>query len=364
MDVLIAACLPHVGELDNYSYSTSSSKESLFYPPNLPLSATLEIANHPILDAVKNTLFSTLPVGHYLTAVRDKLEVVPKGGRMIPQPKPLDSRVATVIVTLPVRHRGGALVIRDPDENEEIYHGGGRGGAIGVGHLEWTAILADCDYEVEEVTKGCRLTLSYAVYLRTFGPSGLQPDPLITPSDRFLDLVAPVMNVCRGRNIAFYLTGEYGVNPADVLAESLVPYLKGGDSLLYHALKLYKLAPELRWTAGGYVWPVDRTVECSNDVDLIAHGRDPHYRSPPLQGVFSTHSPRAEWDHLDAQERKNLRWRVEHSGAVLLEEADIMEMTLELISPGVQITRERVPFVSGGQLEKLVVNVLLVVYVA
>ena len=112
------------------------------------------------------------------------------------------------------------------DENEDIYHGGGRGGAIGVGHLEWTAILADSDYEVEEVTKGCRVTLSYAVYLRTFGPSGLLPDPLITPSDRFLDLLAPVLNVCRGRRIAFYLTGEYGVNPADLLAESLVPYVR------------------------------------------------------------------------------------------------------------------------------------------
>lgn len=365
LDVLIAACIPHVAELEDYSSYSSPGRESLFYPPNLPLSATLEIANHPILDAVRTTLFSTVPVGHYLTALRDRLEVVQKGGRMIPQPKPLDGRVATIIVTLPVRYRGGALVVRDIDENEEIYHGGGRGGAIGVGHLEWTAILADCDYEVEEVTKGCRVTLSYAVYLRTFGPSGVQPDPLITPSDRFLDLVAPVLNVCRGRKIAFYLTGEYGVNPADVLAESLVPYLKGGDSLLYHAFKLYKLAPELRWTAGGYVWPVDRTVECSNDVPH--HGRimpDPHYRSPPLQGVFSTHIPRTDLEHLDAHERKNLRWRVEHSGAVLLEEDDIMEMSLELSLPEGPITKERVPFVSGGQLEKLVVNILLVVYVA
>lgn len=365
MDVLISACHSHVAELDEYqSYSTSPSKESLFYPPNLPLSATLEIANHPILDAVKNTLFSTLPVGHYLTSVRDRLEVVRKGGRMIPQRKPLDARIATIIVTLPVRYRGGALVIRDVDENEDIYHGGGRGGAIGVGHLEWTAMLADCDYEVEEVTKGCRVTLSYAVYLRTFGPSGLLPDPLITPSDRFLDLLAPILNVCRGRRIAFYLTGEYGVNPADILAESLVPYLKGGDSLLYHALKLYKLAPELRWTAGGYVWPLDRAVECSNDLDHHGRTMPVSYGSPPVQGLFSNHSPRIEWDPLDAQERKNLRWRVEHSGAIPLEEADIMEILLEMTSPGTLITKERVPFIMGGQLEKLVVNVLLVVYVA
>jgi hypothetical protein len=134
---------------------------------------------------------------------------------------------------------------------------------------------------------------------------------------------------------------------------------------------LYKLSPELRWTAGGYVWPVDRAVECAND-DLVGHGPHPlpsimpegHYRSPPVQGVFSTHNPVLELDPLNIQERNNLRWRVENSGAVLLEEAEIMEMPLDSSSLGAPITKERVPFVSGGQLEKLVVNVLLVVYIS
>lgn len=228
----MAACRPHASDLDEYT----STRESLFYPPNLPLSATLEIANHPIIDAIRNTLFPTLPKGHHLTAVRDMLEIVPKGGRMTPPPKPIDSRVATVIVTLPVRYRGGALIIRDPnaieEASEDIYRGGGKGHTssqghtgVGIDHLEWTAHLANCDYEVEEVTKGLRLTISYAVYVRSFGTGGVMPDPLITPSDRFLDLIAPILNICRGRKIAFYLTGEYGVNPAEMLAESLVPYV-------------------------------------------------------------------------------------------------------------------------------------------
>lgn len=229
----MAACRPHASDLDEYT----STRESLFYPPNLPLSATLEIANHPIIDAIRNALFPTLPKGHHLTAVRDMLEIVPKGGRMTPLPKPIDSRVATVIVTLPVRYRGGALIIRDPnaieEAGEDIYRGGGKSHTssqghtgVGIDHLEWTALLANCDYEVEEVTKGLRLTISYAVYVRSFGTGGVMPDPLITPSDRFLDLIAPILNICRGRKIAFYLTGEYGVHPAEVLAESLVPYVR------------------------------------------------------------------------------------------------------------------------------------------
>ena len=236
LDVLMAACRPHASDLDEYT----STREALFYPPNLPLSATLEIANHPIIDAVRSTLFSTLPKGHHLTAVRDMLEIVPKGGRMTPTPKPIDGRVATIIVTLPVRYRGGALIIRDPnsldDSYEEIYRGGGKSHTsaqghtgVGIDNLEWTAFLANCDYEVEEVTKGLRLTISYAVYVRSFGTGGVMPDPLITPSDRFLDLVAPILNICRGRKIAFYLTGEYGVNPAEMLAESLVPHVRRGD---------------------------------------------------------------------------------------------------------------------------------------
>lgn len=243
LDVLMAACKPYASDREEYT----STHESLFYPPNLPLSATLEIANHPILEAVRNTLFSTLPKGHHLTAIRDKLEIVPKGGRMTPQLKPTDGRVATVVVTLPVRYRGGALIIRDPNTPaspdfggvEEIYRGGGKSHTssqghtgVGIDNLEWTAFLSNCDYEVEEVAKGLRLSISYAVYVRSFGTGGIMADPLITPSDRFLDLIAPILNVCRGKKIAFYLTGEYGVNPAEIVADSLVPYVsRGGYSV-------------------------------------------------------------------------------------------------------------------------------------
>ncbi|TFY79753.1 hypothetical protein EWM64_g4257, partial [Hericium alpestre] len=72
LDVLIAACRPHESTEDDYY---SEGGDSLYYPSNLPLTTSLEIANHPILEAVRNTLFPTLPGGHYLTALRDKLEV-------------------------------------------------------------------------------------------------------------------------------------------------------------------------------------------------------------------------------------------------------------------------------------------------
>ena len=232
LDMLISSCLPHP------SVNGYAETETLFYPPTLPLTATLELANHPILDAVRNTLFPALPVGHYLTAIRDKLEIWPKGNGITAQSRPLDNRVATILVTLPVKFRGGSLVVRSPDGSEEKFYG--RGGKSG--DMEWTAFMSDCDYEIQPVRSGCRITISYAVQLKSFGPAGLQPDPLITPSDQFLDKLSPVLNLSRGRSIAFYLTGEYGVNPGEVLAESLVPNVSllpecpsGRRSLFYAA---------------------------------------------------------------------------------------------------------------------------------
>ena len=138
---------------------------------------------------------------------------------MAAQGIPGDMRVATVMLTLPVRFRGGAFFVTSPEGQVERFQG--RSGKSG--HIDWVAYLSDCTTEVEPVQKGCRITISYAVHLRTFGPAGVSPDPLITPSEYLLDNLAQVFNVMRGRTIAFYLTGDYNVSPADVLAESLVP---------------------------------------------------------------------------------------------------------------------------------------------
>ncbi|KAJ3889876.1 hypothetical protein GG344DRAFT_89220 [Lentinula edodes] len=358
LDVLIAACRPHqTSDYDDYS-----DNESLFYPPNFPLTTSLEIANLPILDAVRSSLFPLLPQGHYLTVMRDKLEVVVKGGRMGPQPRSLrnDGRVATIVVTLPVRFRGGSFIVRDSEGYEERYFG--RGGKNG--DMEWLAFSADCEYEVETVTKGCRITILYGVYLKTFGPTGVT-EPLINPSDNFLDLMSPVLNMSLGRRVGIYVSNDYGVNPSEVLAESLVPMLKGGDSVLYHAIKLYKLSPELHWTAGGYIWPVDRTVEIaeqgqnSSPSAKLAAGSVAG-RAGSVNGGFIGSTAGSAYPDSDEDLLDNLRYRVQQSGAIPLGEADITILN-DWNNPAPMIGKERVPFVVGGELDKLVVNALMVI---
>ena len=62
-------------------------------------------------------------------------------------------------------------------------------------------------------------------------------------------------------------------------------------------------------------------------------------------------------------ETDDLRQKVVKSGGVPLAETDILLLSDQVTYPGV-ISREKAPFVSSmGELEKLVVNILMVVYV-
>jgi hypothetical protein len=187
------------------------------------LTTTFDLTSHPILDAVRNSLLPTTPPGYYLTTERDKLEVLLAGAHLSPQPAYLrnDGRLATIIITLPSNYRGGALVIRDKDGKEDRFAGKG-----GKGEVEWTAFLGDCDYLVEPVAKGCRLTLSYAVLPKAFGVDEGINHALALPSDPFFDLIAPILNQERGRRIAFFLAHDYKSNPADSLADTLIPQVR------------------------------------------------------------------------------------------------------------------------------------------
>jgi hypothetical protein len=117
--------------------------------------------------------------------------------------------------------------------------------------------------------------------------------------------------------------------------------LKGVDLLVYNAFKLHKLSPELHWTAGGYVWPADRTLEDFGGDDIAANSNP-----------------------INSREFDAIRSRVEASGAVSLVNANITVLS-DWTSLNVAPVKgeQRIYFVSNGELEKLVLNVLVVIYV-
>ena len=154
-----------------------------------------------------------------------------------------------------------------------------------------------------------------------------------------------------------YVLSQIHLFSPSILTRLCCDQLKGGDSLLYHAIKVYKLTPELHWAAGGYIWPLDRLVDCGVDMPFF-NRQSPPSVGAPLRGVFS---PSGSVHGHDIEESDKLRSRVEGSAAILLSEAGIVILTdHDSLGP---TGKERAPFVSGGMLEKLVVNVLLVAYV-
>lgn len=126
-------------------------------------------------------------------------------------------------------------------------------------------------------------------------------------------------------------------------------------------MKLYSLSPELRWSAGGYIWPVDQVVEIVNeslDSPTASIGRGSLSSAGSRRGPFSSSASEPGEEEVDG-----LRAKVVKSGAIPITDTDIRVLSDQIAFPGV-IAREKVPFVSPvGDMEKLVVNVLMVVYV-
>ena len=92
------------------------------------------------------------------------------------------------------------------------------------------------------------------------------------------------------------------------------------------------------------------------------------YTSPSKRSVtmsvrpMSYYGDPAEDEELDMMRTDSdiVRSRVEESGAIALAEAEIFVLSDWSSSP---VTKERVYFASGGDLEKLVINVMIVTFV-
>jgi len=104
-----------------------------------------------------------LPEGGTLTAVLDKMLVYGRGQFFAPHQDSErgDDMVGTLVVELPCQHRGGAVVIEHLGK-KKVYAGAARGPS----DLGLLAFYADCHHEVQPVTSGCRVTLTYQLVHR------------------------------------------------------------------------------------------------------------------------------------------------------------------------------------------------------
>ncbi|MEO5726313.1 MAG: 2OG-Fe(II) oxygenase, partial [Byssovorax sp.] len=115
-----------------------------------------------------------LPESGVLTATLDKMLVYGPGQFFASHQdsERADDMVGSLVVELPSRHVGGALVIEHRGEQKVF-----RGAPRGVLDLSLLAFYADCHHEVKPVESGYRITLTYHLTFRG-APGGRAPLPL------------------------------------------------------------------------------------------------------------------------------------------------------------------------------------------
>jgi hypothetical protein len=118
-------------------------------------------ALEPALGTIRQRL--GLPEGVELTVVLDKLLVYGPGQFFASHQDSErdDDMVGTLVVTLPSRHEGGAIVVEHHGEKQSI-----RGAAQGATDVSLLAFYADCRHEVKPVRSGHRISLTYHLLRR------------------------------------------------------------------------------------------------------------------------------------------------------------------------------------------------------
>lgn len=175
----------------------------------------------------------------------------------------------TLVVCLPLRFRGGRLVLRQ--ESTRIYdwepHDWPRRDA--PYELKWAAFYGDVDHEVEPVTEGARATLTWL--LRGAGDAAVTPPP---PAATEVDLEAAIREALldatflpRGGTLGVPCTHLYAeteglVRPEDAMSEDTLSRLKGRDRQVAFAATRAGLhvryRPYLYETCAYHTWRLSR----------------------------------------------------------------------------------------------------------
>ncbi|WP_437957222.1 2OG-Fe(II) oxygenase [Sorangium sp. So ce119] len=131
-------------------------------------------ALEPKLEIVRQRL--GLPEGGTLEAALDKMLVYGPGQFFASHQDSErdDDMVGSLVVELPSRHEGGAVVVQHHREKKVL-----RGAARGPKDLSLLAFYADCHHEVTPVEAGYRITLTYHLLYRG---AAVDPVPLRLPA--------------------------------------------------------------------------------------------------------------------------------------------------------------------------------------
>ncbi|KAL9968045.1 hypothetical protein ACROYT_G026371 [Oculina patagonica] len=236
-----------------------------------------------------------------------KLLVYEKGSFFLPHrdTQKDGNHFGTLVLSLPVKHKGGTLLVRHMGQERSYNLGPGRATA----KCQWAAFYTDVEHEIKEITSGNRITLIYHLY-----------------SEQSCNLVIPVPGVDHPivqnfKKIQEYLAQKddeeyHKYSSAGYLMEhkytpkSLKPEnLKGRDAFLYQLLseakfKLKLSAVDVRVNGYGH----DDDGNCHLDeVDLM----DDHEMEFSELDLATAMANGGSWDNTPSRPMDNVHWLVD-----------------------------------------------------
>lgn len=143
----------------------------------------------------------------------------------------------SLVVCLPLSHKGGALEVRHQDRTVAFDWGTGDSD-LEKPSIKWAAFYSDCEHEVLEVTEGHRLTLTYNLYVvRGNGfLGGYSPalDPATFPLYKTISSLVQDASLWKdGGHIGYYCSHIYPHTSNTKLQFMAPDNLKGADMAMY-----------------------------------------------------------------------------------------------------------------------------------
>jgi len=158
--------------------------------------------------------------------------------------------LGSLVVVYPTPHQGGELVLRHKGR-EWTFDASSMTSSQPSPSVAYIAFYSDIEHEVLKVTSGCRVTLTYNIYL--VDPTPNEQVPSVAPNLRDVsNLQSTLQSLLKspeflpdGGTLGFGLAHLYPVTFKTKL-EDMTKYLKGEDAQVYQACQELQLHPSLR----------------------------------------------------------------------------------------------------------------------
>jgi hypothetical protein len=136
-----------------------------------------------------------------------KLLVYERGGFFLPHrdSEKHDRMVASMIVVLPNPFEGGALVVRHGSAEQKFTFDEAAAGKA----VCYAAFFADCEHEVERVTRGTRICLAYNLVLKPNHVRSRDALKSPAPADQLADTISSWVTTQPGKPLVFALEHHY-----------------------------------------------------------------------------------------------------------------------------------------------------------